>query len=279
MPGAKRKSSVAVLQADATVHDSHKEPNSRVFGTHRLDGARTVREFMPAGGAEAALADAGKADQIQWARFRSRSIRSPIKAADDVMCGKYAQQWASRPYCERQRTLQRWFVRYYTANAAQRLMDTFVADKESLDKLKDAPRYNPEPARKLSNDQQAACHRWLTVESWQDDCDPPRNRRYSGLGDAYTKLSDTPAVTAAVLIDKAELEDIYLSSKARTWHKLTQSVMRVFDLRWFKERPHEERTHIQHQVHADRWLSKRPVLEYMRSTEANPQSVHTCVLS
>ena len=136
--------------------------------------ARTIREFVPAGSAEAALADAGTADRIQWGMYRSCHQPSPIKAADDAMCATYKQQWAARKYSERQRILKRCFVRYYTANAAQRLMRTFVADKKPLGKLKGAPRHNPEPVRKLSPDQKAACHLWLTQERWKDDCEPPR---------------------------------------------------------------------------------------------------------
>ena len=220
--------------------------------------AHTVRRYCAA--EEAALADAGRAPAIDWRKFQSRGVRSPIAAAESELRSKLPEQFGKRSPTQRADILQRWFVRYYTGTAEQLLEGTFLADRDSLHRLNDAPRNTSDPACKLSVAQREECRQWLIERRWQDDCKKPRMRRYSGLGDAHDKqhrLGRTGDLQAA--LDAHRLLVLRKTSKARTWRALTQSITRHFDLRWRKEVTHEERTPGPHQVHAERYLQQRAV--------------------
>lgn len=223
--------------------------------------ADLVHQYLQPGTEERALADAERAHLIDFEQYRRRNHQSPIAAADRDMCARYPESFATRAVSTRHEALRKWFVHIRSPRYAG------GGDGGA----RDLPRL-AQPGKNLQPEDWEFCRHALLHWRWQDEAG--RRRRYQGLQHAHDMKRD--ARDAQAQSDAEKLADIYKRSKARGWENFTACVMTRFSLSWATEQFHEPRTAAPHYMHAKRYLSKAPVLEYYRSKKADPQDAHRC---
>ena len=233
----------------------------RYTETMRHTMADLVHQYLPLGSEERALADEGRAHLIDFQQYRRRNQQSPIAAADRDMCARYPESFASRAVSTRHETLRKWFVHIRSPTHAG------GGDGSA----RDLPRH-AQPGKHLQPEDWEYCERVLLHWRWQDESG--RRRRYRGLQHAFDMKSDADDEQSQA--DAEKLADILKRSKARGYENLTACVMLHCRLSWATEQFHEPRKAVPHYIHARRYLSKEPVLEYYRSKEANPDQAHRC---
>lgn len=225
--------------------------------------ADLVHGYCQEGTVERQLADKNCAHLIQWDKFKKSTFDSPIAAADAWLCKEWDQSgwWKDRPRTDRAEILRNWFIRLRTG-------DPQFRERRAQDKPRIA-----EVGAQLNEQDWDFCHECLVNKRYRDE--HGRFRRFASLEDCYDHKHDMWETNrdsdARRHVEK--LQSIKKRSAARSWAALNAKVMARYNLHYETEKFHEERERNKHQVHAQRFLSQRPVLEYHRSRQKDPRSV------
>lgn len=262
-PPSKRRKLQPLLPT--AVVDERQFPSQRYPEQMRHAMANFVHQFLQPGTQERVWADEGRAHLINFTQFRRRDKQSPIAPADAAMCAMYPSSFAKRAESTRHEALRKWFVHIRSP-----------ADcGGGSGSAHDLPRKR-EPCTALQLEDWRFCKRALLQWRWEDD-DGRSRRHHHGLRHAYEvndeagQCGDERAGAAA-----DELQRILSISKSLSFDNLTAAVMAHWHLQWATEQFHEPRTADKHWVHAQRYLSQQPVLEYYRSGGKKPQNASDC---
>ena len=261
-PPSKRRKLQPLLPT--AVVDERTFASQRYRDQMRHAMANLVHQHLQPGTQERVWADEGRAHLINFTQFRGRDKQSPIAPADVAMCAMYPSSFGKRAESTRHEALRKWFVHIRSPQDCG----------GGGGSAHDMPRKR-QPCTALQLEDWRFCKRALLHWRWLDE--DGRSRRHHGLQHAY-EMNDEAGREGnqRAWEDAQELQRILSVSKTLCFGNLTASVMTHWQLQWATEQFHEPRSVEKHWVHAQRYLSLQPVVEYYRSGGADPQNASHC---